>query len=154
MPAPLPRHFVDQDPAGFVAGRTLQPWQRDLIAIAEALYLRDDGPPPPQRLEWLAHQMDDFITHAGPRTRLVLRGSIAAVAKGVPLHGRHLAGIATMPVEARLQALERAERGPLALACFAVKAMSSILWYEHPDAAREIGFDGACLGRDGKDGRP
>lgn len=153
MHAPLPPHFVDQDPDAFVAGRRLFPWQRDLIAIAEALYLKEDGPPPASRLEWLAHQMDDFMQRAGTRTRLVLRGSIAALARGVPAYGRHLGRIGAMPVEARLEALERAEKGPLGLACFAVKAMSSILWYEHPDSAREIAFDGACLGPERSEAR-
>ena len=33
----------------------------------------------------------------------------------------------------------------LGIALFAVKAILSMLYYEHPDAAREMGFDGACM---------
>ena len=39
-----------------------------------------------------------------------------------------------------LTALERRFGEPLV----AVKAILSLIYYEHPDAAREIGFDGEC----------
>ena len=57
-------------------------------------------------------------------------------------------GLWSLPV--RTRALERLERTPLSLALLAVKAMLSIPYYEHPDVAAEIGFDGACLGEEGR----
>jgi hypothetical protein len=40
--------------------------------------------------------------------------------------------------------LERLERGPLSMTVLGVKAMLSLVWYEHPRSARDIGFDGDC----------
>jgi hypothetical protein len=44
-----------------------------------------------------------------------------------------------------VRAIEALERTPAALALLAVKAVVSIVWWEHPDNAREIGWDRACL---------
>ena len=41
--------------------------------------------------------------------------------------------------------LERFEKSGFAPALLAVKALLSVHYYEHPDAAREVGFDGACM---------
>jgi hypothetical protein len=46
----------------------------------------------------------------------------------------------------QIRALERYEQGLLGLTLLAVKAWLCIIYYEHPDAAREIGFDGRCMG--------
>jgi len=50
-----------------------------------------------------------------------------------------------LPLGDRSHALEKMESSRFALPLLAVKAMLCIIYYEHPDAAREIGFDGACL---------
>ena len=47
---------------------------------------------------------------------------------------------ATLPLEARIQALERFENGPLGIAMFAVKTLLCFIWYEHPDSAIEAGL--------------
>lgn len=139
-----PGHWVDQNPQASLDGTPLASWQRDLIAIAEAMFSRTEGPPPPERLEWLARQMADFMAHAGARTRLLLRGSIAAVAGSGAIFSGKFRMFRDLSLAERLHVLEKAERGPVGLATFAVKAMTSILWFEHPDSAREIGFDGGC----------
>jgi|GEM_PF-1013010 len=141
-----PGHFVDQRPAETFAERPIVGWQRDLMALAEAMFLRDEGPPDCERLEWFARQMDDFLRHAGLRTRLVLRGSLASVALAVSTMAGRPGSLRSVSVEQRLAGLERAEKSPIALACFALKAMSCILWYEHPASAQEIDFDGRCRG--------
>ena len=38
------------------------------------------------------------------------------------------------------------EETPLSLAFFGAKAVLCIVWYEHPDSAREIGWSSTCLG--------
>src|SRR5690606_31683173 len=40
-------------------------------AIAEALFAREDGPPPPARLDWLAADLGDFFGHVTLRARLL-----------------------------------------------------------------------------------
>ncbi len=47
--------------------------------------------------------------------------------------------------ETRRRALERMERSLLAPPILPVKAILGILWYEHPDVAASVGFDGLAL---------
>jgi hypothetical protein len=42
------------------------------------------------------------------------------------------------------RALERFERSPMGMMLFAVQTLVCIVYFEHPDAAAEIGFDGQC----------
>ncbi|MCZ7678966.1 MAG: hypothetical protein M5U28_09520 [Sandaracinaceae bacterium] len=42
--------------------------------------------------------------------------------------------------------VERLEATPLSLPLLGAKAILSIVYYEHPDAAREIGWDQECMG--------
>jgi len=46
-----------------------------------------------------------------------------------------------MREDLRARALERMERSPLSLALFGAKALVSIVYYEHPDPARSIGYE-------------
>jgi hypothetical protein len=114
-------------------------------AIAEALFSSADGAPPRERIEWLSHEMDDFLARAGARSRFVFRLSLLAVSMLAPLLLWRFAPLRALPLGERTEALERMERGRLALPLLAIKAMLCIVYYEHPDAADEIGFDGACL---------
>jgi hypothetical protein len=117
-------------------------------ALAEAIFSTESGPPPSARLDWLVVELDDFMGRAGARTRLVLGLSIFAISWLAPLLSLRFRTIRRLSLPARIQALERLERSHAALPLLATKAILSVLYYEHPDAAREIGFDGHCL-RDG-----
>ena len=44
-----------------------------------------------------------------------------------------------------MRALQTIEETPLSLALLGAKAILCIVYFEHPDAAREIGWDQACL---------
>ena len=48
-------------------------WAR---SVAEALFTRDEGPVPRDRLDWLCRDFEDFLEHAGPRSELVMRGGL------------------------------------------------------------------------------
>lgn len=113
-------------------------------AIAEALFSTADGPPPKKRLAWLLAELDDFLAHAGARSRFVYQLSVMVVSIVAPLLVWRFSSLRGLALAERSEALERMERGRLALPLLAVKAMLCILYYEHPDAAKEIGFDGAC----------
>jgi hypothetical protein len=61
-----------------------------------------------------------------------------------PLLAGRLRLLPALPLELRISALGTLERRfgePL----LAVKAMLCLLYYEHPGAARDVGFDGQCL---------
>lgn len=62
-----------------------------------------------------------------------------------PLWSFSLPTLGSLSLEKRAHALERWERSPFGMTLFAVKAILCILWFEHPDAAAHMGFDGRPL---------
>ena len=137
------RHDHDDAPGGH-AGLTPR-MRAATYAVAETLFTTDAGPPPAARLAWLCDDLDHFFVHAGPRARSVYRLCLLAISIIAPLLVLRLPPFRRLSREARSEALERMERGPLGLAVFGAKAPLSIVYYEHPDAARAIGFDPGCL---------
>jgi len=123
--------------------------QRALRALIEAVFARKAGdgvaPPPEPRITWVCNEIDDFLSRVTTRSRLVVLLSLFAVSVIAPLLARRFGGLASLALDDRIHALELFEKSPLAPALLAVKALVSLHYYEHPDAAREVGFDGACL---------
>jgi len=138
----LPEHWVDRRASEVGRARALptRGWLRDAIAIAEALFASDEGPPPRDHLAWLAVELEDFVAHIGPRSRLVVRGSFLALAMTSPIAAGRPRPITRLSIAERQRALERLERTPLALAVLAARATLCFLWYEHPEHARAIGL--------------
>ena len=114
-------------------------------AVAETLFTTADGPPPRERLEWLVDDMDDFFAQAGARARFVYRICLLAISVLAPLMVWRLPPFRRLRPDTRTRALERMEASAFGLAVFGAKAALCILYYEHPDAARFIGFDASCL---------
>jgi hypothetical protein len=115
-------------------------------ALAEALFATRAGPPPAERVTWLSAELDDFFAHAGTKSRWLFLLSLVSVAVVAPLLVGRVSPIRSLPLDVRTRALEKMERGSFALPLLAVKAMLCVMYYEHPDAAREIGFEaGACM---------
>jgi hypothetical protein len=112
--------------------------------VAEAIFLRADGPAPAERLDWLVLELEDFLARSGTQTRVVYRLSLFVVSLLAPLSIGRLRSLGSLPLGERVRALGSLEDrfGPPVLA---VKALLCVLYYEHPDAAREVGFDGSCL---------
>lgn len=115
-----------------------------MLAIGSALFAREDGPPPAERVEWLADEMHDFFAHAGARARLTLRFCLLAISVLAPLYVRRLPPFRALPHELRVAALERFEQSLFGLAVLGVKAIACIVWYEHPESLREIDADLKC----------
>ena len=114
-------------------------WHADARAVAEALFSREDGPPPAARLDWLVADVADFLREAGPRVRVIFTGGLAvATWLAPPLVGR-APPLSRLSVSDRCLALDRLEHSPLGLSLLAVKAMLCIPYYEHPDSLSEIG---------------
>jgi hypothetical protein len=117
-------------------------------AIASAVFATDSGPPPPERLSYLEREFEDFLARSGPRARLMLSFMIWLVALAAPLLIGKLRPLQALAHDDRVRALDRLERRfgePLV----AVKAILCLIYYEHPDAAREVGFDGECHSPEG-----
>ena len=115
-------------------------------ALAEALFAGDDGPPPPARLDWLMGELDHFLRHSGARARLVYRACLLGIETTAPLTARLAPPFHRLSLDDRIAALRRFEETPFGLALLGAKAILCILYYEHPDAAASVGFDGSCLG--------
>lgn len=114
-----------------------------LTAIAEAVFATPQGAPPAERVSWAAREVDDILFCAGRRPRVLLRLMVAAIALLAPLFARRLRGLSRLTVEERVAALERMEKSGLAAApVMAVKAILCVVYYEHPDSAREVGWSG------------
>jgi alkanesulfonate monooxygenase SsuD/methylene tetrahydromethanopterin reductase-like flavin-dependent oxidoreductase (luciferase family) len=129
-------------------GSGLSPHARAVaLALAETLFSTGSGPPSVERLTWLGDDLDHFFAHAGGRARAVFLLCITAIERVAPLFVGHIGRFSSMPRERRHIALTRFEASPAGLAFFGAKAALCIVWYEHPEAAREVGFDGLCLKR-------
>lgn len=123
--------------------------RRDARGFAEAFFSRDEGPVPPTRLDDFETELSDFFFHVRGRARLLFLACLATATWGAPLLvGRAFSRLSALSIADRLAALEAMERMPVAqLALFAVKAVTSIVYYEHPDARVEIGWDARCHGK-------
>jgi hypothetical protein len=116
-----------------------------LYALTESIFCTEAGPPPRERTAWVVADLEDFLGRAGGRSRAVFLLSVLAVCVLAPLLSGRLRWLPALPLAQRVDALHRFERSVLALPLLAVKALLCLVHYEHPDAAREVGFDGACL---------
>ncbi|MBX3271086.1 MAG: hypothetical protein KF729_12545 [Sandaracinaceae bacterium] len=120
------------------------PWRRRARLVAEALFSTDDGPPPAARLDWLEEDLGDFFGHLGRRSRLVFVACLATIYFVAPLLAWRLCTLGALDWRARVHAIERLERSALSIALLGAKAILSIVYFEHPDAAREIGWTQQC----------
>lgn len=121
----------------------------DARAFAEAFFKRDESALPSERLDHFERELSDFFGHVGGRARLLFLACLATATWGAPLLvTRPFTRLATLSITDRIAALEVLERVPVAqLALYALKAIASIVYYEHPDAAAEIGWDQRCIGK-------
>ena len=71
--------------------------------------------------------------------------SLLAVRILVPLAALRPIPLTWLGPDTRTRALNRIDRSALCGPAIAVKAILCILYYEHPEAAAEINFDGQCL---------
>jgi hypothetical protein len=94
---------------------------------------------------WLLDDLDHFLGHAGAQARFSFGLCVRAVAWVCPWLVGRPGPFAALSLAQRLRALERLERTPLGLALFGAKALLCLVWYEHPENERAIGYDGRCL---------
>jgi len=113
-------------------------------AVAEALFSTEEAPPSAARLDWLTKELRGFVGHSGEDARRILALSLFAVTFVGPLLALKF-GFVGRPLAERRDILEKVEHGPLSTALLAVKAVLCILYFEHPDASKEIGGPFGCL---------
>lgn len=139
--APAPRALIPraERPGLSASGRA------NARALAETLWSRDGTTAPAEdRLSFFTDDLSDFVGHLNTRARLLFLSCLATVTFLAPLLLGRFARLRSLSIEERIRAIHALERTPLSLALFAAKAIVSLVWYEHPDTAREIGWDQRC----------
>jgi hypothetical protein len=114
--------------------------------VAEAMFHRDVGPVPADRLNWLSEDFVDFLEQAGPRAELIIGGALQLATWVAPLAIGKRPPLSRLTVDQRIEALERLEKTPAGLPLLALKAVMCTIYYEHADAQAEIGMRGGCRG--------
>jgi hypothetical protein len=109
-------------PAHWIAARPPQPTPpprtrslRSVASVAQVVFATEAGPPPESRLHWLCAEVDDFLNHAGTRSRLIFWAALFVVIWLSPLLVLRPPPLGLWPLSVRTRALERLERTPLAL---------------------------------------
>ena len=109
------------------------------------MFCDPDGPPPPERLDFLVNDLWDYLQHSGLRTRWLTRIALFVLVWLAPLMTLR-PPLGSLPVRERVEELGRIEHTSLGLVLLLLKTLFCIIYYEHPDAERElVGDAGGCL---------
>jgi hypothetical protein len=133
---PLPGPLAERRPSGRLPRFALNA----MLHVAEALFSVRGAPPPQERMAWLAAELDDFMARAAGAGRLQFAAASLLVTLLAPLRIGRLPGLGRLSLRDRVYALERFEETLAAPLLIALRAILCLLYYEHPDAAREVGI--------------
>ena len=139
-----PSHWVDRSEIGDLPAPK-RIWLRNVHALGAVMFARRDGPPADARLNWLCREVERLNGAMRGQPNLVFKASLFAVSVFAPLLIFRLPPFRRLKFGTRVRALERFERSIFGMTLFALKAIMCIIWFEHPEEARAIGFDGSCL---------
>jgi hypothetical protein len=114
--------------------------------IAEALFSSGAAPAPTERVQWLAAELDLSLLAAGWRCGGGYRLALFVVNWLAPLMILRPGPLWRLGISDRVYALREMERSPVASVILAVKAVLSLIYYEHPEAIRETGYELGCNG--------
>lgn len=139
----LPGPAGERRPTGVFPARGIE----TMVAMAEAIFSTRERPCPPERLDYLRRELPDLMNRAAARGRFMFRLGTFAVSVLAPLSIGRLPPLRRLPLDVRIRALRKMEAGPLVSALIAVRAVLCLIYYEHPDAAAEIGIRPGDNGR-------
>ncbi|MEQ9502744.1 MAG: hypothetical protein RIT81_38095 [Deltaproteobacteria bacterium] len=132
----LPGPAGERRPTGTFGRRSTE----TMLAIGEAIFSTSDRPCPPDRLDYLRRELGDLMGRAAPRGRLLFTLGAFAVSVIAPLLVGRLPPFRRLPLDVRIAALRKLEARQLGAVLIALRAVLCLLYYEHPDAAAEIGI--------------
>ncbi len=115
-----------------------------LLALARGLYDRGQGVPE-ARAEWAVNDLASFVQHAGRRTAFLLALTTLVVEWCPLLFIGAFSRMSRLSSDGLARYLERFDRSRLSIVLILPKALLSLVYYEHPEAIRETGYDGQCL---------
>ena len=110
-----------------------------MLHVAEALFSVAGQTPPRARMRWLDAELDDFMARSSAIGRLQFTLAALLVSVLAPLWLWRPPGLGRLSIVQRVRALDRFEQSPAAPLLIALRAILCLLYYEHPDAAREVG---------------
>ena len=128
---------------------TFGPFARRAIRGAAEAFFTDPEEPADRgadaRMAWLVEDADDMVSHGSTQLQTGLRIAIV-VLELLPIFvvGR-LALASSLTLDERVHFLRKIETGPitfLALLVVAWKTLLTVLYFEHPEAAPRMGYDG------------
>lgn len=120
-------------------------WLKSLRAIAEVMFAGEDGLPSDPRMRWLCAETKKFVDGVGGKGALVFRLGLFATDWIAPLFVLKPPPLRRLHWVDRVIALKRYEASPLGLSLFAVKVFTGLIWFENPEVAERVGFDGGAL---------
>jgi hypothetical protein len=121
--------------------------RRILRSIAEALFWDGREPVPAERLDWMLVELEDYLAATTGMTRTVVYIALTFIQVSPPFSIWKPRFMTACSIQERLVCLERLEKSPIVfstLLAVLTKAVLSTIYFEHPDAMRESGFDGTC----------
>ncbi|MBI2374243.1 MAG: hypothetical protein HYV07_09600 [Deltaproteobacteria bacterium] len=113
------------------------------IALASALFDPGSGIPA-GRLDWTLEEVDQLSIASGLKTRTLFFVTLFLVENLTFLFG-HPAKLSDLEPAARLEYLRRLDASSLAALLALPKALLALVYFEHPDALAETGYDGRPL---------
>jgi hypothetical protein len=120
---------------------------RILRCTTEALFSDAERTVPTDRLDWVDIEINDYLAATSGVTRTVVWFVLSILQFAPPLTGVRLARFTNCSVADRQRCLHRLERSPFffsTLVAVLTKALLCTIYFEHPDALAETGFDGSC----------
>jgi hypothetical protein len=118
--------------------------KQPLVALAMSLFDRGNGIPH-DRLSWTIADVESFLDHAGARTSFLFALALTALELLPLVLVRRPSRMSRLKPDVRLHYLEALDRSFLAGVLLLPKAVLSLVYYEHPDALKETGYDETCL---------
>jgi len=134
---PLPSPAGEAPKTGALSARALATTR----ATAEALFSNQDAPPASERLDWAMDEYADFMARTTARGRLLFWAAATAISLFAPLMIGKLPPYRQHTLPTRVRALRAFEASPLGGILIALRAILCMIYYEHPDAAREVGIE-------------
>lgn len=122
--------------------------KRILRSLAEAFFTDPNDPADrgaDQRFAWLVDDVDDFISQASPALRFGTRTALILVELCPLFFVRRFALCSSLSLKERehyLATVEAATMPRVALLVVMFKTLMTILYFEHPEAAPHLGYDG------------
>ena len=118
---------------------------RVLRAAAEALLHDGIAAPDESRMAWFLDEADDYAAATGGLTRTLLLWSFTVLQFAPPTSIWRLKRFTSCTIDERQRCLRKLERSPLVfvvLMAAGIKALVGLVYFEHPAALREAGYDG------------